>query len=910
MITPAQRKALDDVIAGAPDRTLDIGSSLDMASRRDPEKYAKSLTLADSLQLPVDTVERNIDEVERRDKLRRIDLPAVVEKSPKTAAFMSNPDNATLALDDLDILRGMEETTGQSGRTWLQTAGDTGIDFSKGTIGLGQSVVGIADILTFNVVGDAMEAMGYAPEEANQMLSQYYSGPRKIANTKVAKAKGFVGTLEALINNPSVAFGMAVESAPMMLGTVAAARAAAMRLLAGAGIAPGTPGAAAFLARPDVVAKLATVSAGTEGALAAGSLQESARAAGRDWQETVVQAIGTGVGTALIGKLSSKILPDVEATTATALLARDSSRKGILDAGKTIAAGVFKEGVLEELPQSAQEQIWSNLAMDRPWDEGVTEAGAQGMVLGMGMGGGMATFNETLGALTARAGRETETAMKSVIDQGALDQNITYAQEMKLRGLAPERMREFLRQIGPDVEIFIPADIAAQIPDVPDYIAEQIDGTGVDVAIPADRFYSEIIDDEEMMALLRPHLKLHQDGLSATELEEMGDTSLVKTLLERATASKDIRTEADEIYERVKSQIVGTDRQSETTARLSAMLIPAYAAAKAERLGISAGEVFTQMGLRIEAAPVEMPAAAPGVILDQARAVGYEGIDQAEASEWSAAVTKGLPMDEASRMERARDWAADSAVADEAGEPMVVYHGTPGPAFEAFDPERKGITTFIGIPVETERSGFFFAEDEDFAKTFAEQDGERRAGTVMPVYLSIKKPFRTFGGAPKESDLRAVMEAGVATGAFDEAGADWFDGMVHRDDFWEVFDDENGIAVREAMIAAGFDGVSMTETDPDTGETKDVWVVFNPEQVRSTDAAFDPARREEALLLAQPPAPAFEAEQDFADIEITDEMTVEETGEVVTVTQDAQTVWNRLQKRRNMVDQLRGCLNA
>ena len=102
-----------------------------------------------------------------------------------------------------------------------------------------------------------------------------------------------------------------------------------------------------------------------------------------------------------------------------------------------------------------------------------------------------------------------------------------------------------------------------------------------------------------------------------------------------------------------------------------------------------------------------------------------------------------------------------------------------------------------------------------------------------------------------------------------------------------------------------YDGVIFNF--PDGGRE---YTVFNPTQIRSVHAAFDPARREEALLLAQPPVPAFEAEQDFAGVEITDEMTVEETGEVVTVTQDAQTVWNRLQKRRNMVDQLRGCLNA
>jgi len=80
-----------------------------------------------------------------------------------------------------------------------------------------------------------------------------------------------------------------------------------------------------------------------------------------------------------------------------------AKRQGLITAGKEIAKGTFKEGVLEEMPQSAQEQVFTNLALGKPWDEGVAEAAAQGMVAGAGMGGGMTAYSSGRNALAQTA---------------------------------------------------------------------------------------------------------------------------------------------------------------------------------------------------------------------------------------------------------------------------------------------------------------------------------------------------------------------------------------------------------------------------------------------------------------------------------------------------------------------------
>ena len=62
-----------------------------------------------------------------------------------------------------------------------------------------------------------------------------------------------------------------------------------------------------------------------------------------------------------------------------------------------------------------------------------------------------------------------------------------------------------------------------------------------------------------------------------------------------------------------------------------------------------------------------------------------------------------------------------------------------------------------------------------------------------------------------------------------------------------------------------------------------------------------------AAALSQPPVAR---EQDFGDIEITEEFEVEETGELVTTSEPAQRRFDQTIKRRDTVVKLKDCLNA
>lgn len=253
-----------------------------------------------------------------------------------------------------------------------RVVGDTAVDLGKGVIDLGESAVGLADLATGGYAGKGMDAIGFRPDEAREALGGLYSPERQAANAEVNDAKGFLPTVGAMLRNPSTIAGSVVESAPSMLAGGGLARSLAGKIapVIGAGIG--------------------------EGAVQAGQSAEQSRRTNDDRLLTGRQAaaaVGSGAVDALIttigGKTAQKLgIADVDTLLAGGQ-ANPAARPGIL---KRLLEGVVQEGVLEELPQSAQEQMWQNFATNKPLMQGVPEAAAQGALAGAAMGGPVAAL--------------------------------------------------------------------------------------------------------------------------------------------------------------------------------------------------------------------------------------------------------------------------------------------------------------------------------------------------------------------------------------------------------------------------------------------------------------------------------------------------------------------------------------
>ena len=270
-------------------------------------------------------------------------------------------------------------------RTLGSTLKDTGISLAKGVIGAGQGIVGLADIPTGGRVGRGLEHIGIKPEEWQADLSEEYSLAQQEANKKVDAAKGFVDTAQAMLENPSTIAHGIVETLPSVAtGGVLGRGAMALssRLVPKAVTTLGKTGSA--------------IGAGAvgEGAISAGQTAEQIRNATPDDLLTAEQsalAVVSGLGTTAFGivggSLAKKLgFADIDTMVISGL--NPAKKEGFKGVVKSIIGGGITEGVFEELPQTVQETIFTNAALDKPLLEGVPEGAAQAIILGGVMGAG------------------------------------------------------------------------------------------------------------------------------------------------------------------------------------------------------------------------------------------------------------------------------------------------------------------------------------------------------------------------------------------------------------------------------------------------------------------------------------------------------------------------------------------
>ena len=214
--------------------------------------------------------------------------------------------------------------------------------------------------------------------------------------------------------------------------------------------------------------------------------------------------------------------------------------------------------------------------------------------------------------------------------------------------------------------------------------------------------------------------------------------------------------------------------------------------------------------------------------------IGYEGLTSSQEAKlrgWSdpallsdtgkpnpvgAGVAGHLPMDEASRMARAREMGFDTS--------QVLYHGT-GKDFDAFNPGTRGNGAVRNI---------YLTDNPEIADIYANSQnyGLRGGGSPMvyPVFAKAEKPLVVSDKGPDGSfgwvsdNLAAALgvehpPAGKYSSLYDEARRQ------------------------------GYDQVQIREMT-DLGGNQTQYIPLEPKNIRSVNAAFDPAKADSSFLLA------------------------------------------------------------
>lgn len=324
----------------------------------------------------------------------------------------NDPEFLDFVAQELGLPKTQKQTPTNSG-----LLGDLATDVKIGIQKLPGALVGIGDAInpvtrvTNRAYGNELanaigEATGFQPGKWAEAAQAEYSPERKRIRSELDAAwenDGMSGALPIIAQNPGHTIGgFFAESIPAMgvgagiAGPVARGLATLGSRAAAGGMGPATQGVlsravGAKYAQP--VAQAAGAALG-EGSVAAGMSMQNLQDEGVEPSTAANYALATGAGVGALGAVGRTVagklgIGDVDtAFSGAPRIATGSKSANLLkDISSRVAKGAFTEGVLEELPQSMWEQALSNIAQDKPWDEGLDRAAVEGMLAGSAMGG-------------------------------------------------------------------------------------------------------------------------------------------------------------------------------------------------------------------------------------------------------------------------------------------------------------------------------------------------------------------------------------------------------------------------------------------------------------------------------------------------------------------------------------------
>jgi len=301
------------------------------------------------------------------------------------------------------------------------TASDLAKSLKVGVERLPGMATGLADLpialatgaRPFTKAADALgEVTGFQPgkwADDTKFSAGYEQGKKAV---DAAWESGSAGDIaKAYLQNPGYTANQVAESIPSMVAGGLAGRAlmGAGRIAAPLAEAGGGPGAPGLLARAVGEKMAAPVAGGIgEGAVTAG--QQMQQYQGEDQQKNAAAALAAGVGTGALGVGAGRVANKLGLETAETAIANAGRKDAVhaadevpMSAKRRILGGMVSEAVLQELPQSAQEQMWQNYANGKPLMEGVLRQGLEGAVAGGVMGAGANVSDGGAGKRRAQA---------------------------------------------------------------------------------------------------------------------------------------------------------------------------------------------------------------------------------------------------------------------------------------------------------------------------------------------------------------------------------------------------------------------------------------------------------------------------------------------------------------------------
>jgi hypothetical protein len=616
-------------------RALETGSTLN------PDTVASDRREAARRGMPVDTYATARQQNVPLPPANWQDLP---DQFPEITAFLSRPENAAVAHDDIENMSGVERIMARMGQGTVRigkdlmrtalTAVDAPADFLERNIPLG--TVSFEDgriVRRATTEADRRSQVGTVDTARMLRTDLDWQVPQGITWDEFKQRP-----VERIIP-------FALEEGIVSLPGMAAA-----------------------------VASLPLYTASRVGGIGQERAQNDARSEAT--VEDLVAALPTAAGSALLERFGTKGILGI---------GDELAGSGV----RAIAGAAGRAGVRELLTEAGQEGIeyaGATVGTETGFDPVTAlDRMAQGAVVGGPFGATARGVTATAEDLQRRfGGRETQAAAAEQAAQTFQDLTDLSAAS-RLREREPATFQQFVEQAtenGPAENIYVDAqtfaqslndagvsieEVTAAIPSLADQLPNAI-ATGGDVRITTGEFAAHLATTDATAALL-PHMRTDPFAMSQAQAKEFMATrgealqAEVEAAVAQATATEELRAGRERVQTRIAEELDTAGRFTKDVNAAYATLPSAFYDVMGARLGITAEQAAERYPLRFSA---EIPSSAGREVMDQETDTvdlvhfSFEdGLTSADPSKWGS--TRATPNSERERRN--------------AGAPMRTYFG-------------------------------------------------------------------------------------------------------------------------------------------------------------------------------------------------------------------------------------------
>lgn len=550
-------------------------STVGEAFKTDAEQHSKVKQLSRESGIPAEAVAGDPAAVETNLKLKNIDFSDMSRRTPGTALFLTDFDNAVIAQNDISIMQRVEDTL-------RSIPGGLVSGFGAGFEGTGRAVEAGGRLATRGVSSILPESFTpylYQTEETPELLKEI-NELLDIGQLFRSAGAGMKESGEAIADVPAERQNLATD------------------IGAGLGQVSGQ------IVTSLMSAPLAMGMMFGQGVDQQGERQEESGTEGRDTTSDLALFSGGGATLftekmgldALMNRIPPKIKNDVLRQVT------DIGIAGGIEAVQEVVEGIA-QGLIEQFTTNPDAEIFEGL------DREAMAAGGVGAIM-------RAIINAVVpGRMRTAREVEEQHITQGQAEQVTLDKLNTDISSMKMKQYDTETLRKFVEEINTnDQHIFIDstqaslylkdktADEIAADPALQLMVNSLVEATvtGTDVEVSLEDFAIDIVGTQTYDDL-REHMTMNPESVTPFRAEAAREevNNYIQTMVEEANQNVSQYAEAQEIYETVQQQLVDSGQVTPQNSKVMAEVVPAWAAVYAKKNGISITEAFEKSGLNI-----------------------------------------------------------------------------------------------------------------------------------------------------------------------------------------------------------------------------------------------------------------------------------------------------------------------